>query len=31
MALTVPNTEAIAGKHENNASEMMIAIDRFNI
>src|SRR5438270_6261465 len=31
MAFTVPNTEAIAGRHESSASEIMIAIDRFNI
>src|ERR1043166_4749693 len=31
MALIVPNTEAMAGRHENNASEIMIAMDRFDI
>lgn len=31
MALMVPNTEAIAVRHENNTSEIMIAIDRFDI
>ena len=31
MALMVPNTEAMAVMHENSASEIMIAIDRFDI
>jgi hypothetical protein len=31
MALIVPNTEAVAGKHESSASKVMIAIDRFDI
>jgi hypothetical protein len=31
MALIVPNTEAVAGKHESSASKIMIAIDRFDI
>ncbi len=31
MALTVPKTEAIAGKHESSASKLMIAINRFDI
>jgi hypothetical protein len=31
MALMVPNTEAMAVRHENSASEIMIAINRFDI
>lgn len=31
MALMVPNTEAMAVRHENSASKMMIAINRFDI
>jgi hypothetical protein len=31
MALTVPNTDANAGKAASSASKIMIAIDRFNI
>jgi hypothetical protein len=31
MALTVPNTDANAGKAASNASKIMIAIDRFDI
>jgi hypothetical protein len=31
MALIVPNTDAVAGKHESSASKVMIAIDRFDI
>ena len=31
MALMVPNTEAIAARHENSGSEIMIAINRFDI
>ena len=31
MALIVPNTEAVADRHESSASKVMIAIDRFDI